>query len=161
MFIKHRPYGAFYYYSESVVTFRMILFLKTFILKGSERKEREIPCSSLFADLSVFNVAFTEPSLKKKRRSQPQSTARKSQADRWMTFLTAERQEVRKKGREREKGNKEVKRYRQSHKEQPCNLSVNVLSHQTPIRSSWQESCQSAFHEWSRCRPGSSLHVPV
>lgn len=62
MFIKHRPYGAFYYYSESVVTFRMILFLKTFILKGSERKEREIPCSSLFADLSVFNVAFTEPS---------------------------------------------------------------------------------------------------
>ncbi len=37
-------------------------------------------------------------------------TARKSQADRRMTFLTAERQEVRKKGREREKGNKEVKR---------------------------------------------------
>lgn len=111
MFIKHRPYGAFYYYSESIVTFSMTLFLKTFILKGLERKKEKgkensrAPCSSLFADLSVFNVSFTEPPSKKKKRKTFTTpfTARKSQADRRMTFLTAERQEVRKKGRERER----------------------------------------------------------
>lgn len=139
MFIKHRPYGAFYYYSELIVTFSMTLFFK----KKKEKKTARLlaaVCLQICPYLMFLSLNHTQ-----KKKTTP-FTARKSQADRRMTFLTAERQEVRKKGREREKGNKEVKRYRQSHKEQPRNLSINVLSHQTPIRSSWQESCQSRRH---------------
>lgn len=173
MFIKHRPYGAFYYYSESIVTFSMTLFLKTFILKGSERKKERgkensrAPCSSLFADLSVFNVSFTEPPSKKKKKDVHNSIYCQEKPS-WQTNDVSDSRETgseKERQREREKGNKEVKRYRQSHKEQPRNLSINVLSHQTPIRSSWQESCQSrrhtALYEWSQRRTGSMLHMPV
>lgn len=65
MFIKHRPYGAFYYYSELIVTFSMTLFFK----KKKGKENSQAPCSSLFADLSVFNVSFTKPHSKKKDNS--------------------------------------------------------------------------------------------
>lgn len=65
MFIKHGPYGAFYYYCESIVTFSMTLFIKTLILISSESKVRRKE-NSLLEDLLVFNVSFTEPPSEKK-----------------------------------------------------------------------------------------------
>lgn len=163
MFIKHGPYGAFYYYCESIVTFSMTLFIKTLILISSESKVRRKE-NSLLEDLLVFHVSFTEPPSKKKSLTTP-FTGRQSRADRRVTVLTGRRRKVRKKATEREMGNKEVKRYRHSHKEQPRNLSIKVLSHQTPIRSSWQESCQSRRHtvfmNGVGGKPASTRHVPV
>lgn len=80
---------------------------KKIILKGSERKKEsgkensQAPCSSLFADLSVFNVSFTKPRSKKKKRQLHLLPGKAKLTDEWHFWQQRDRKWERKAERER------------------------------------------------------------